>query len=316
MLAACVRLRLLDALAAGPRGAADLAPGLGLTAEAAERLLRAAAALRLVEGRGGGRFGLGPLGAAVLGNPGVAAMVEHHAMLYADLADPVALLRARGGGRLAAYWAYAEADRPAALEPERVRAYTALMAASQPLVAQAVLDAWPIHRHRRLLDVGGGDGSFLAAAAARAPGLALALLDLPPVVALARERLTAAGLVARVAVHAGDFRRDPLPEGADLVTLVRVLHDHDDAVVAGLLGAVRRMLPPDGVLLVAEPMAGTRGAEAAGDAYFGFYLMAMGRGRPRTAGQLAVMLRAAGFGRVRETATAVPLLARVLVARR
>ena len=37
-------------------------------------------------------------------------------------------------------------------------------------------------------------------------------------------------------------------------------------------------------LLVAEPMAGERGAEPMGDAYFGFYLLAMGRGRPRTSG--------------------------------
>ena len=37
--------------------------------------------------------GSGRLGAAMLGAPGVVAMIEHHAMLYADLRDPVALLR-------------------------------------------------------------------------------------------------------------------------------------------------------------------------------------------------------------------------------
>ncbi len=36
------------------------------------------------------------------------------------------------------------------------------MAASQPLVADEILDAYPFARHRCLLDVGGGDGSFLA----------------------------------------------------------------------------------------------------------------------------------------------------------
>ena len=41
-------------------------------------------------------------------------------------------------------------------------------------------------------------------------------------------------------------------------------------------------LPADGTLLLAEPMAGSRGAEPVGDAYFGFYLLAMGSGRPRT----------------------------------
>ncbi len=55
-----------------------------------------------------GRFALADLGAAVIGNPGIAAMVEHHALLYADLADPVALLRGETGRtRLASYWPYA-----------------------------------------------------------------------------------------------------------------------------------------------------------------------------------------------------------------
>ena len=44
----------------------------------------------------------------MLGNPGIAAMVEHHAALYADLADPVALLRGdESDRRLARYWPYA-----------------------------------------------------------------------------------------------------------------------------------------------------------------------------------------------------------------
>jgi demethylspheroidene O-methyltransferase len=63
---------------------------------------------------------------------------------------------------------------------------------------------------------------------------------------------------------------------------VRVVHDHDDERVLALLRAVRAALPPGGTLLLAEPMAGTPGAQAMGDAYFGFYLLAMGSGRPRT----------------------------------
>ena len=54
-----------------------------------------------------------------------------------------------------------------------------------------------------------------------------------------------------------------------------------------LLRSIRLALPPDGVLLIAEPMAETRGAEKVGDAYFGFYLLAMGRGRPRAIGEIA-----------------------------
>jgi demethylspheroidene O-methyltransferase len=119
-----------------------------------------------------------------------------------------------------------------------------------------------------------------------------------------------------VTIAAGDFDRDPLPAGADLITLVRVLHDHDDERVDRLLAAAYAALPSGGTLLVAEPMAGTRGAERMGDAYFGVYLWAMGSGRPRTAEDLTGRLRRAGFRRPSERRTRVPLQTRVWVARR
>jgi demethylspheroidene O-methyltransferase len=53
-----------------------------------------------------------------------------------------------------------------------------------------------------------------------------------------------------------------------------------------------------------------------GAAYFGLYLRAMGRGRPRSRAELARFLKVAGFGPPREFRTRVPLQTRVLVAER
>jgi demethylspheroidene O-methyltransferase len=315
ILLACVRLRLFDILADGPQTEAALAVRLGLAPDRARRLLLAAVSLQLVAHRGGGRFGLGPLGAAMVGNAAVSEMVMHHTALYGDLADPVALLRGEGGTALAGYWPYAGADRPEQLASGDVAEYTALMAASQPLVADEVLDAYPLGRHRCLLDIGGGDGSFLCAAARRAPCLSLVLFDLPPVAERARARFAAAGLAGRATAVGGDFRGDPLPAGADVASLVRVIHDHDDVTALVILRAARRALPEGGTLLLAEPMAATPGAEPIGDAYFGFYPLAMGRGRARTADELTRLLRQAGFGRIRRAATRTPLLTGLLVAR-
>ena len=312
VLLCCVRLRLFELLRDGPADTAGLAARLGLTPDAAALLLNAAASLRLVARRGGGRWGLGPLGAAMVDNPAVTAMVEHHALVYGALADPVALLRRAGGGALAGYWPYAEADRPAALRPEQVAAYTALMAASQPIIAAEILAAYPLRRHRCLLDVGGGDGSFLRAAAARNPNLRLLLFDLPAVADQARARFAEAGLAHRAATFGGDFGSAALPRGADIVSLVRVVHDHDDDRAMAILRAARAALPVGGTLLLAEPMAGTPGAEPIGDAYFGFYLLAMGSGRARTPDELESMLRGAGFDAVRRLRTHTPLLVRVL----
>jgi demethylspheroidene O-methyltransferase len=83
-----------------------------------------------------------------------------------------------------------------------------------------------------------------------------------------------------------------------------------------LLRAVHRVLPAKGTLLLAEPMMGTPGAEPVGDAYFGFYLLAMGRGRPRSPQDLQHMLRSAGFEHTQLLKTRQPLQSRVIVARK
>jgi demethylspheroidene O-methyltransferase len=121
-------------------------------------------------------------------------------------------------------------------------------------------------------------------------------------------------LTTRAQVIGGDLVGDPLPTGADLISLVRVVHDHDDARAQAILSAARRALPPDGALILAESMSDTPGAEPTGEASFGFYLLAMGSGRPRTCAELTAMLKRAGFGRVREVATRRPIMTRLLVA--
>lgn len=317
VLLACVRLRLLDMVRDKPRDAMHLSLELGVPRASVQRLLEAGEALRLLERRGEDTYGLGRLGALVLAQPGLTSMIEHNALLYTDLADPVAMLRGRRDrGRLARYWAYACEASPAGLDPDRVRAFSELMTASQGFIAREVLDAYAFDRHRALLDVGGGEGAFLRHAAEHSPHLSLALFDLPPVIERARRSLTAAGLADRVTFTSGDFRYDSLPRGADLITLIRVIHDHNDGAALAILRSAHLALEDGGTVLVAEPMIGLRGARRVGEAYMSLYLLAMGQGRARTPAEICGMLRSAGFKRARLCRTRVPLRAGVIEARR
>ncbi len=308
---ACVTSGLLRRLAGGPSDVLTLSRTVELDALATLRLVKAAVALKLAEPAGDGRYALGVEGAALLGAPGVAAMIEHHALLYADLADPIGLLRrGGGGGALAGYWPYAEGGAP---DVETAAPYSGLMSASQDMVAAQVLNAYPVAPHRRLMDVGGGQGTFLRAVAARAPSLQLALFDLPAVADRARAAFAADGIA--LDAHGGSFFDDTLPQGADVISLIRILHDHDDAPALEILKAVRAALPPGGTLLIGEPMAGERGAERVGDAYFGMYLLAMGSGRARTVREYLAFCRQAGFASARRVSTDMPMIASVIVAR-
>lgn len=314
-LLACVRLKLLDRLAAGAADAATLSRELDLTGDAMVRLLSAACAIDLVVRLPDGRYRLGSLGPAVVGEPGILAMVEHNATFYRDLSDPVALLRGESRPtQLETYWAYSGAEQPDALNGEKVTAYSELMVASQRMVAEEVLAVYPMAGHTRLVDVGGGEGAFIAEAGKAAPGLQLGVFDLPAVVERAAERMRALGMGERFHGTGGNFFTDLVPRGADLVSLVRVLHDHNDDEAMVLLRNIKASMQPGAKLIIAEPMADAPGARAVGDAYFAFYLLAMGRGRARSAHEISTMLSAAGFNRIREIRTNTPVITQLVEA--
>lgn len=318
ILYACVKLNLFQLLANGPLSLAEIAKQTQLTQESALRLLAAAKPLRLVEDRGNDSWGLGMLGAVMVTNTAVAALVKHHATLYADLRDPIALLRGETDPSMAKYWPYADEHgaSPLELTEEKVAEYSQLMSASQPLIAGEILSAYSFSKHKTLLDIGGGQGTFLLAAAQRAPRLQLMLFDLPAVACLAQKNFEREGIGDRASAHGGSFFETPLPKGADIASIIRVLYDHDDHRALAILKAAYSALPSGGTLLVAEPMSGTPGAEAMGDAYFGFYLLAMGKGKSRSAQRLMDLIREAGFSDPTLQSTRLPLQTRLIQARR
>jgi demethylspheroidene O-methyltransferase len=313
VLLACVRLNLFEMLREQPLSLEQLAQQCSMNAAALQRLLQSAVALRLLEMRGNQGYGLGALGAPVAADPGLRLMIEHNAVLFDDMRDPLALLRDEIQPHMQAYWPYMNGDNPQAWEAEKVARYSELMSASQRFVIEELLAAYDFSQHRQMLDVGGGKGGWVLALAQKVPSLKLHLMDLPPVAALAAERMEKAGVANRVTVHAGSFISHALPAGADLVTLVRVAHDHPDAVVKALLVKIYQMLPSGGRLLLAEPMAHPPGEKQVSDAYFHFYLLAMGSGRLRSSEELRSLMLDAGFDSVEPVSNPMPMHARLLL---
>lgn len=315
-LAACTRLDLFRKLAASPMTTTQIALDSGLPMDSVERLVEAATALELLAPRSGGRVGLGALGAPILAQSAIVKMVSHNALLYMDLADPLALLTRTSGSSSAVgqFFPYAETATPEALSSQTVAAYSELMAQTVAPIALEVLDSRILEGRSCLLDVGGGQGAFLREVAGRYSQINLRLFDLPAVVDRATAKMDEDGFGNRFRGFGGDFHSDPLPEGADAISLVRVLLDHDDRKILALLKRVRAALPRGGSLIVAEPMTDVGGARRVGEVYFSFYLRAMGRGRCRSTKELTALVREAGFRRSRLLSTRYPVFASILVA--
>jgi demethylspheroidene O-methyltransferase len=323
ILRACVELDLFALLSGTAMTTEAIAGRTGMPVAPLERLIGAAVALKLLQRRSRGRVGLGSLGAPLAKNEALGALIAHHAMLYDDLRDPLALLRRRSSKatELARYYPYASIGAAAPDEQPRsagdeaqTHAYSELMSATAgPLIGE-VLDAYSFADHGSVLDVGGGEGRFARALAARWPHLQVTLFDLPQVAALATAATAKAPGDTRISIVGGNFHKDHLPGGYDVVTLVRVLLDHGDDSVLALLRRVREALAPGGRLLIVESMAGVRGARTVGDAYFALYLFAMGQGRARTREELDRLCLEAGFRICRPLRTHYPVSTGILVA--
>ena len=316
VLLACTQVNLFDILANGALSFGELQKQTPLKPAGLRRLLEAAVAIRLLVKRREDRYALSIKSAPLVGNIAILDMVKHHADFYRDLCDPIALLQGdKSSVALNEYWSYITPEKGAApenLSAETVADYSKLMAHTQSLVTDEILDAYPMDKHHIVLDIGGGQGAFIKRLASRYPHLTFKLFDIPGVAELSNTDFNEIGLSSRAQAIGGNFFQDPLPKGCDLATLVRVIFDHDDVRVRQLLANVFDALNPGGTLLLAEPMAETKGFEAMGHAYFGFYLLAMGRGRPRTEAEISDLLSQAGFTGIRLLNSYMPLNAQIL----
>lgn len=308
-LLATVELGLLDALKSAPKSSGQLASLIGLSVDRTEMLCQAAAALELIKRRKDGTYHIARLGAATLGVPGLQDMIRHHAVFYRDLRDPVALLRGETKPELAEFWPYVRGETAKEIAPETAATYSDLMAQTQRLVAEETLRIVKLNGISHLMDVGGGTGAFQKSVRAKYPNLDLSVFDLPSVLA----GVDLGG--DNIALKPGSFH-DPLPTGADAISLIRVLYDHSDQTIASLLRNVLETLPKGGQLIISEPMSGGVSPTRAGDVYFSLYTMAMTTGRVRSGTAIANLLSKIGFDSIEIRETSRPFVTTCLTARK
>ncbi len=313
ILMALVKFDILSILMDAPQTARALAHRASVPEDRMIVLLRAAVSLGLLKKKRGDRYHLSRTGAALVGVPGLPQMIAHHDVLYRDLSDPVAFFRGEVDTELAGFWPYVFGGD---MDPVAAETYSDLMAQSQVLVSEDTLRTVSFKDTKVLMDIGGGTGAFLTAAGQQYRKLKLKLFDLPQVAPAAVARFADAGMSERAEVLPGSFRVGTIPEGADTISLVRVLYDHSDETVTDLLAKCFAALPSGGTLVISEPMSGGDAPERATDAYFALYTMAMRTGKTRSADEISALCASAGFAEIQVFSAARPFVTRCLTAKK
>ncbi|MFB4315265.1 methyltransferase [Actinomadura sp. 21ATH] len=184
------------------------------------------------------------------------------------------------------FWRYLDAN------PAIGASFDAAMAAN-PGHHAAVADGYDWTAVRHVADIGGGTGSLIAGLLRRNPRLRGTLTDLPETADRARRHLAGLGLAGRCEVVGGSFF-DPLPAGADVYLLCRVVHDWDDAAATAILRRCADAAGGTGRVLVVEEHGSPAGADAA-FAEMDLRMLVLAGGRERTIGDYAALAGAAGL---------------------
>jgi hypothetical protein len=142
-----------------------------------------------------------------------------------------------------------------------------------------------------VVDVGGGNGAFLAGLLARHPALRGVLFDLPHAVREAPRILEAAGVAERCEVVPGSFF-DAIPRTGGAYVLKRIVYGWDDERALALLRAVRAAMDPGSVVLVLEPVAGDAEGDGFG-AILDVVMLVVDGGRSRSVQELRALFAAA-----------------------
>lgn len=298
MLRVVAKHEIPSLLVDGPRTSVDLARTTGLHEPSLYRLLRAMTGLGLFSEQPDSRLALGPLGAAAAEFRGLR---DWAADAITELPRTVAT--GTTGMQLAHGTSFFEfLDR----HPDEDAIFNADMARINAGEPQAVANAYDFPAVRRLVDVGGGNGTLLAVMLERYPHLEGVLFDRAAAIAHVASALAAHR--ERCDMVAGDFF-DALPPGGDAYLLSHVIHDWDEDRCLTILDNVRRSIAPDGRLLLVEMVIPPGNAPHPAK-MLDMIMLALTGGQERTEAQNAELLGRAGFKltRVIPTSTAVSVI--------
>jgi hypothetical protein len=313
-LALAAKLGIADLLKDGPRHYENLAGATKTHGPALNRVMRLLASIGIFEECNNGNFALTSLGELL--RTGVPGSMRSMVLLFAGAGVQDAWRELEYCVRTGEPWfrresPQADAFTSVAANPEQAQVFDEAMATFAPMTAAAIAASYDFSAFRKLVDVGGGDGSLLIGILNAYTNLEGIVFDLPHAAEKARAKIAAAGLEARCRAIGGDFFKE-LPTGADAYIVKHVIHDWNDERAFVILRNVHRAMPSHGKLLIAEgvyPPRIDQSDTARGSASNDVNMLICTGGRQRSEVEFRSILSDAGFNLTR----IVPAQARLSV---
>lgn len=246
-------LGIADHLADGPRDVTFLVAAVQAHEPSLARLLRALAAIGVLNESEDRRYSLTQLGATLRRNmPGsmrawaLLAFSDDQGTAWQALTHAV-----RTGDHAFRHVFGTDQWTRLAARPDAARLFDEGMQSLTQGVNGALITNYPFGDYKWIVDVGGGNGALLLPVLARHPAMRLTVFDLPHVADAARSRMVEQGLTDRCEFMGGDAFA-AVPAGADAYVLKGVIHDWNDKEAVAILRTCRAAMRDDSRLLLIE----------------------------------------------------------------
>jgi len=300
---AAAKLGIPDLLKSGPKNCEELATSTGTKARSLYRVMRALAQVGVFAEKQEGSFSLTPLSTCLQSD--VPGSVRALAILFGEEQYKAwgDILHAVKTGEssfehvfgMPVFQYYAQ-------NPEAEKTFNAAMTSGSDAEKAAVTQTYDFSTIHKLVDIGGGQGSFISSILKANPNLKGVLFDLPSVVKGANEVIAAEGVAERCEVVGGSFY-ESVPSGADAYILKHVLHDWDDETSLTILKNCHKAIQENGKILVVEQVV-PPGNEPALAKFMDVNMMMLHPGGcERTEAEYQALFEAAGFKLTKVTPT-------------
>ena len=285
-------LDLFTLLAQEPLTAEEIAAATKTGLRGIVILLDALSALGFLSKKDG-RYQVEPSVASLLSataSDSILPMVLHMATVWQNWSQITDIVLGKTTPGLKAKGALAEGNR---------KAFIGAMHVVASKTAPEVVAAINPGKARRLLDVGGGSGTYTLAMLSAKPEMRATLFDLPPIIEMARDRVQSADMLERVELVAGDFYIDELPPGHDLALLSAIIHQSSYEQNEALYGKVYRALDAGGRIVIRDHVMSADRTQPLQGALFAVNMLAGTEGgRTYTFDEIKEGLTAVGFRRI------------------
>jgi SAM-dependent methyltransferase len=246
VLFAASELDVFSALSQGSLGAAALAERLGVRPEPLRLVLEMCVSSGILA-RDGTRYQNSPTSAAFLvkGRPAYIG----DGLRYASDLYPA------WGGLVGTVRTGVPAMPPETIlgdDKVKTRAFVMAMHARARGIGSVLPGDVDLTGRRRLLDVGGGPGTYSMALVRQTPGLTATVLDRPGVLEVTREIVEREGLAGRVSLLPADYLVTPFGSGYDVALLSGMMHRETPDGARLLLRKTFDALDPGGLVVVSD----------------------------------------------------------------